>query len=91
MKTANYITSSCRYCRYYQSEGRRGGMCDQLGVPVQGEWKACVLASHPFSTPWDAIEDVMRLENSLALDCSEKNPASPAGLPLEMGRRSSHG
>jgi hypothetical protein len=65
-------------------------MCDQLGVPVQGEWKACVLASHPFSTPWDAIEDVMRLENSLALDYSEKNSASPAGLAMETGNRASH-
>jgi hypothetical protein len=44
-------------------------MCQQLGVPVQGQWKACSLATHPFSTTWDNLEDVVRLENSLNLNC----------------------
>lgn len=87
MKTAHYITSSCRYCRYYQAEGRRGGICHQLGVPVQGEWKACVLASHPFSTAWDQIEDLMRLENALALDSAETAPEAPTGLGGEARSR----
>lgn len=77
MKTANFLASSCRYCRYYQSEGRRGGMCQQLGVPVQGQWKACSLATHPFSTTWENIEDVVRLENSLNLNCPTPNNPPP--------------
>lgn len=67
MKTANFMTSSCRYCRYYQAEGRRGGLCNQLSVPVRGEWKACALAARPFATAWENLEDVVRLEQSLAL------------------------
>ena len=68
MKTANFITSSCRYCRYYQAEGRRGGMCHQLNVPVQAQWKACTLAARPFDTAWDKLEDVVHLEHVYALD-----------------------
>ena len=80
MKTANFLTSSCRYCRYYQTEGRRGGNCQQLGVPVQAQWRACTLASHPFSTRWEDLEDVVKLEHSLALD-SVPELASPSQNP----------
>lgn len=72
MKTANFLTSSCRHCRYYQSQGRRGGMCQQLGVPVQSHWKACVLAVHPFNSTWENLEKVVHLEHSLALNCGAK-------------------
>ncbi len=34
----------CSRCRHYQLEGRRGGHCSQLGVPVQGRWQACSLS-----------------------------------------------
>ena len=67
MKTANFITSSCRYCRYYQSEGRRGGICRQLNVPVQGQWSACAVAARPFAATWQGLEDVVHLEHSYAL------------------------
>jgi hypothetical protein len=68
MKTANFLTSSCRYCRFYQPEGRRGGNCQQLGVPVQAHWKACNLAAHPFCPTWENLEEVVRLEHSLTLE-----------------------
>ena len=67
MKTANFATSSCRNCRYYHTEGRRGGMCNQLSVSVQGEWPACSLAASPFNTAWESLEEVVRLEHSLSL------------------------
>ena len=67
MKTASFITSSCRYCRYYHSEGRRGGTCHQLNVPVQAQWSACPLAAGPFSTSWENLEDVVHLEHAYAL------------------------
>lgn len=42
--------SNCRQCAHYTPEGRRGGSCDQLGVPVQGCWKTCRLAIPPFDS-----------------------------------------
>ncbi len=75
MRTANFLTSSCRYCRHYQPEGRRGGMCSQLGVEVQAGWKACSLAIPPFTSSQKRREEIVLLENSLSLnmakDCSE--------------------
>jgi hypothetical protein len=68
MKKANFLTSSCRYCRYYQTEGRRGGTCQQLGGLVQADWKACNLAAHPFGAPWEQLGDVVHLESSYALN-----------------------
>lgn len=70
MKTSNFLTSSCRFCRYYQTEGRRGGVCQQLGVPVRAEWKACSLAVAPFTNTWESLEKVVKLENSFVLNCS---------------------
>jgi hypothetical protein len=87
MKAANFLTSSCRYCRYYNPEGRRGGTCQQLGVPVQAGWKACALAARPFNSAWENLEEVVHLENSLALNpfngCSAVTTTSPAAALVE--------
>lgn len=56
MKTP--LTSACRHCRHYMPEGRRGGVCQQLSVPVQGQWKACSLAVSPFGSSWENIEEL---------------------------------
>ena len=45
-KDANF---SCRFCQNYQVEGRRGGTCKILNVPVQSNWLACPLAIPYFS------------------------------------------
>ncbi len=68
MKTTNCLTSACRYCRFYNPEGRRGGACQQLGVPVEGNWKACSLALPPFTSAWESLEEIMLLETSYNLD-----------------------
>lgn len=34
-------TSQCRLCQHYQPQGRRGGTCQLLAVPVESNWKAC--------------------------------------------------
>lgn len=78
MKTADFITSSCRYCRYYQAEGRRGGICNQLNVPVQGQWKACALAARPFAGSWENLEDVVHLEHAYALTTKEGAVEEPS-------------
>lgn len=67
MKTSNCYTSSCRYCHSYQPQGRRGGMCKQLGVTVQSQWKSCYLAQPIFSSSWDNSEEIARLEKSFSL------------------------
>lgn len=56
MNTLTCPTSACRHCRFYQPEGRRGGHCEQLGVPVRGGWKACSLAIPPFAPSWETVE-----------------------------------
>lgn len=65
MKNIN-LTSACRYCRYYQPEGRRGGCCQLLGVPVQGSWKACTLSHPTFTVAWK-VPEVMIVPNEPAL------------------------
>ncbi|KZL49028.1 hypothetical protein A2T98_14840 [Nodularia spumigena CENA596] len=64
MKPIKFLTSACRYCRHYQPEGRRGGMCQQLGSPVQAGWKACSLALPPFAPSWETLEDAWGLPDA---------------------------
>lgn len=61
MESINPLTSACRYCRHYQPEGRRGGMCQQLNAPVQAGWKACSLAVPAFAPAWECLEDAWSL------------------------------
>lgn len=76
MKTIKFLTSACRYCRHYQPEGRRGGMCHQLGTPVQASWKACSLALPPFAPSWESLEDAWELPDATRVLCSAKNVAT---------------
>lgn len=51
MKAMGCQVLCCSRCRHYSPEGRRGGQCSQLGVPVQGQWNACSLSMPTFVTP----------------------------------------
>ncbi|MEQ9369736.1 MAG: hypothetical protein RIG63_12020 [Coleofasciculus chthonoplastes F3-SA18-01] len=78
MKTFKCSTSACQFCRYYQLEGRRGGTCQQLGVPVKANWKACSLALPPFAPSWESFEqiwldDKRLLREDLATTCSQRH------------------
>lgn len=83
MNTLTCPTSACRHCRFYQPEGRRGGYCDQLGVPVRGGWKACSLAIPPFAPSWETVEALIAWQQGQLADqtlplqgseeCSEEN------------------
>ncbi|WP_058996359.1 hypothetical protein [Leptolyngbya sp. NIES-2104] len=53
MKSNDAFTSTCRHCRFYSPEGRRGGHCSQLNVSVQSTWKACSLATRIFEPEWE--------------------------------------
>lgn len=86
MNTEKFFTSTCRCCIFYSPEGRRGGTCQQLGVPVKGCWKACSLAAHPFAhSSWQDWEaEIVHLEHSLSLSCSEESNALVAKPALPM-------
>lgn len=97
MKSVKDAISACRHCRFYQIEGRRGGDCQQLGVPVQGSWKACSLAAQPFASQWDDWSEVVsrRLsspdpqtvvasEISLQMSIPEFEPVTPTALIEEI-------
>lgn len=85
MKRANFLASSCRFCRFYNPEGRRGGFCQKLNVPVESNWEACTLSSLPFNTAWDNLEEIMYLEHSLALSCSiEKSTLDTQEVPVTL-------
>lgn len=99
MKTLNFPTSACRLCRHYRTEGRRGGMCQQLSVPVRASWKACSLALPPFAPSWESIEgmwqdDKQVLKKALSVSCSvgdfkqnpfeEKSPSLPEKQAVEV-------
>ncbi|MEM0979786.1 MAG: hypothetical protein AAGH78_05875 [Cyanobacteria bacterium P01_H01_bin.58] len=50
--------SCCQRCRYYTPEGRRGGHCEQLSVPVQGKWSPCPLAAPFFAESIDPTAEL---------------------------------
>jgi hypothetical protein len=52
----NCVGLCCRSCRYYLPEGRRGGHCQQLGVPVRGSWRTCSVARGVFGNDCQKLE-----------------------------------
>lgn len=53
--TSELPPSTCRNCRFYKPEGRRGGHCQQMGALVRGSWQACALAIPPFAPSWEVV------------------------------------
>ncbi len=58
--SGNSITA-CKLCQHYNPEGRRGGFCGRLAVPVSPTWEACSLAAHPFEPSWQPNDDFSSL------------------------------
>jgi hypothetical protein len=91
MKAINCLTSACKYCRYYQPEGRRGGVCQQLGTPVEANWKACRLALPPFAPSWERLEESWSLSSETKIlttsasfvSPKEKNSISHEKMPIK--------
>ena len=52
MNTSGNSVTACKLCQHYNPEGRRGGFCGKLDVPVISTWEACSLADHPFESSW---------------------------------------
>jgi hypothetical protein len=42
-------------------------MCQMLGVPVQGGWKACALAIPAFASAWEGKIGIMMLSETSAV------------------------
>lgn len=56
--------SKCRFCQFYQHQGRQGGYCQKLATPVQSHWRSCPLALPPFAPSWeDQSGDVLTQKN----------------------------
>ena len=68
MNSQNCSISTCRNCHHFQTEGRRGGFCEQLGTFTDPTWKACPLAIAAFDPLTPEIESIETLEHSFALD-----------------------
>jgi hypothetical protein len=56
--TSEIATAVCRNCRFYEPNGRRGGVCSQFQVPVSGSWFTCKLAMPAFVPDWHVLEDL---------------------------------
>ncbi len=91
MKSLAGNISSCRHCSFYRSEGRRGGSCQRLGVPVQGSWSVCPLAASPFRPSLKNLSAVVKWQgfdmkaeiNSVSLPLESDLTIAPEKLNLE--------
>lgn len=85
MNEMNFSTSACRYCRFYEHQGRRGGSCQMLGVPVQSSWKACTFASPPFDSTLKKLEDIFQWETSIPLNPAPELITNSSGIMVKEG------
>lgn len=71
MNSAQCQVSSCSRCRFYDPEGRRGGQCSQLGVPVESRWTPCSLAMPVFEASLVEMQPLDFLTQPMELNFSE--------------------
>ena len=84
MKIVNDSNSSCRHCRFYRPEGRRGGVCRKLSVPVNSNWEACVLDCSPFKNSLKTLEEIVHLETAFSLKYANKPSLRVNSKPKEI-------
>ncbi len=85
MKEIDFSTSACRHCRFYSPEGRRGGSCQKLNVPVRGSWKACTFASSPFETTLNKLEHIFYLDTSKKVKADLAISSTVAKVEIDDG------
>lgn len=68
MNSQHCSISTCRNCRHFQTEGRRGGFCEQLGTFTDPAWSACPLAIAAFDPQNPEMESRETLEHSFTLE-----------------------
>jgi hypothetical protein len=56
MNDAHQCPLLCRFCFYYQFEGRRGGFYQLFNMSLCGQWEACCYAVPTFPEPSEKTE-----------------------------------
>ena len=79
-------TFSCRLCQNYQAEGRRGGTCKMLNVPVQSNWLACSLAI-PYFSQKQCSREKKRDRSDMSVTVDKILPLKAYNLPENPSRR----
>ncbi|BAW96136.1 hypothetical protein NIES970_10590 [[Synechococcus] sp. NIES-970] len=80
MKPPSCSTSTCKHCRYFQAEGRRGGICKRFETFAAGDWTSCDFALPIFGEEWEAATDLIHLEKSFSLEfATQKSPTTITG------------
>ncbi|MGB0563649.1 MAG: hypothetical protein ACPGVO_17890 [Spirulinaceae cyanobacterium] len=82
MSTVPPLTSTCRFCRYYSHQGRRGGTCQQLGGLVEANWQACPAAQGCFAMDEVLLEIQWREASQF---CA--HPSRPSRSPLPRSKQ----
>jgi hypothetical protein len=88
MTNQNCITSACRYCRFYRPEGLHGGACQQLGVSVRSEWKACQLGLPAFANNWENAEELANANRQIGLPQVLHSEELSNAVELDLNRNS---
>jgi len=85
-------TTRCGLCRFYSHEGRRGGLCRQLNVNVDSQWKACCLAESPFVCEPKPVMGIAKLvANSVrelpVVSLDSESVSAPAATAEPLSKR----
>jgi hypothetical protein len=88
MTNQNCLTSACRYCRFYRPEGLHGGACQQLGVSVHSDWKACQLGLPAFASAWENAEELAIANRQVELQRVTHSEVLSNVVGLELSRSS---
>lgn len=85
MQDPSCLPKTCRHCRFYTPEGRRGGQCGRLTAPVLSHWQACSLALPPFAPSWEIATTMIALSKVSPVPHNEirktAREVEPANLP----------
>lgn len=86
MKKNNSSVSTCKDCRCFRSEGRRGGTCERFETFADSDWTVCPLAVPIFDEVQEEKRELVLLEKSFALKVvrdDSKLPVSKNSAYLE--------
>lgn len=77
MKKNNSSVSTCKNCRCFRTEGRRGGICGRFETFADPEWSPCPLAEPIFDEIQEEKRELVILEKSFALKVVGDNVKLP--------------
>lgn len=77
MNKNNSSISTCKNCRCFQAEGRRGGTCSRFETFADSDWTACPLVVPIFDEIQEEKQELVLLEKSFALKIVRDNSERP--------------